>query len=239
VKSIITVALLCLGLGGCHRAPSAADTKAQIVRETQEMFDAVAVGNKTPWQRYVADDVLYFDEKGRSMDKTALVADVEPLPKGYSGEIKIVNSKFHVEGNTTIHTYDMDESETVFGQQLHARYHATDTWMYRNGEWRIAAGQVLRYYEDPAPGPTDASKFRDYVGTYELSPGNEAVVSTEGGKLFVQRGSGAKVELIPEDGRVFFRKGVEGRRVFRYEGGKVVSMIDRRNNEDIVWKKVK
>ena len=46
------------------------------------MFDAVAAGNQEPWKKYVADDVLYFDEKGRAMDKTALVADVEPLPPG-------------------------------------------------------------------------------------------------------------------------------------------------------------
>jgi hypothetical protein len=33
---------------------------------------------------------------------------------------------------------------------------------------------------------------------------------------------------------------VEGRRLFRRaEGGKVDAMIDRRNNEDVVWKKIK
>ena len=51
----------------------------------------VAAGDQAPWQKYFADDSMYFDEKGRAMDKAALVKDVTPLPAGYSGSIKIVN----------------------------------------------------------------------------------------------------------------------------------------------------
>jgi hypothetical protein len=62
----------------------------------------------------------------------------------------------------------------------------------------------------------------------------------EGDRLYEQRGSSPKVELIPEASDIFFRKGVEGRWLFGTgDDGKVVSVIDRRNNEDVVWKKVK
>lgn len=232
--------LICafLFLTSCVTSKPAPITQAEIVRRTQELSDAVAPGNKDPWKEYFADDAMYFDEQGHNMDKVALVASIEPLRAGVSGNIKVQNSQFHLAGDTAIHSYDMDESETVQGQNLHARYHATDTWMYRNGQWRIIAGQVLRYYEDPATGVADVSKFPDYAGTYELAPGDRAVVTNENGKLFVQRGTGPKVELVPEVADIFFRKGVEGRRLFHYAGGKVDSMIDRRNNEDIVWKKV-
>jgi hypothetical protein len=84
-------------------------------------------------------------------------------------------------------SYDMDETETIYGQDLRSRYHATDIWMRRNGQWQIVAGQVLRYYEDPTPGKVDGAKFSGYVGTYQLAPGK---------------------------------------------------LIDRRNNEDVVWEKV-
>ena len=148
-----------------------------------------------------------------------------------------MNDKFNLVGSTLIHSYDSNETETVHGQEMHARYHETDTWMNRNGQWQIVAGQVLRYYEDPAPGLVDTKKYADYVGTYELA-GDKAVVSTADGKLYAQRGDRPKVELIPEACDIFFRKGVEGRRLFRYASGKVDAMIDRRNNEDIVWKRV-
>lgn len=232
----LVVALIMLASCSSHRTTPI--TQDEVVRRTQELFDAVAPGNKEPWQKYFADDVLYFDEKGRSMDKKALIADIEPLPAGFSGNIKVVNSKFNLQGDTAIHSYDMDENETVHGQELRARYHATDTWMGRKGQWQIVAGQVLRYYEDPAPGQADTRKYRDYAGIYELAPGDRALVTVEDGKLFLTRGTRPKVELIPEAADIFFRKGVEGRRLFHYANGKVDAMIDRRNNEDIVWKRV-
>ncbi len=238
MKAAILTTILLLLMSACGERSKPEITQDEVVARTQELFDAVAPGNKEPWQKYFADDAMYFDEQGHNMDKKALVASIEPLPAGYTGNIKVEHSKFLLDRNTAIHSYDMDESESVHGQQEHARYHATDTWMYRNGQWQIVAGQVLRYYEDPAPGQADTRKFRDYIGTYELVPGDDAVVSAEAGKLYVQRGSRPKVELIPEATDIFFRRGIEGRRLFHYERGKVDTMIDRRNNEDIVWKKL-
>ncbi len=210
----------------------------ELVRRTQELFDAVAPGNPEPWKKYFAEDAMYFDEKGRSMDKAALVKDIAPLPKGYSGEIKVVHVKSHIEKSTAILSYDLDETEVIYGQQLKARYHATDTWMYRNGRWQIVAGQVLRYYEDPAAGTGDPERWNDYIGKYELAPGITRTVSAENGRLYIQRTDRPPEELLPEADCIFFRKGVEGRILFRYNGDhKVDALIDRRNNEDVVWKK--
>jgi len=204
------------------------------------MFDGVAKGDQTPWKKYYADDAMYFDEKGRNMNKAALVADVTPLPTGYSGSIKVGAAQSRIEGDVAILSYDLDETETVYGQNMTARYHGTDTWMRRNGEWKIIAGQMLRYYEDPAPGVVDARRFGEYVGKYEEAPGVSATVSVEGGQLVRERENRPKDVLIPEASDVFFRKGVEGRIVFRRTAeGKVDALIDRRNNEDIVWKRVK
>lgn len=213
-------------------------TQDELVRRTQELVDAVAPGNKEPWKKYFADDAMFFDEKGRSMDKKALVDDIQPLPKGYLGTIKVMNAKSHIEGDVAVLSYDQDETEIVFGQKMTARYHETDTWMHRNGQWQIIAAQVLRYYEDPAEGNYDPKKFPDFVGTYQLGD-STMTVSSEGGKLFAQRAGRPKNQLLPEAPDVFFLKGVEGRRLFHYGADGIVdSLIDRRNNEDLVWKKV-
>lgn len=233
--------LLCVGaaLALSAWARQSTVTQEELVRNTQEIFDAVAPGDPTPFKKYFAEDALFFDEKGRSMDKAALVKDVQPLPKGYSGSIKIVRPKSHIEGDVAILSYDLDEIEVVFGQKLTARYHETDTWMRRNGIWQIVAAQVLRYYEDPAPGKADTSKFKTYVGTYQLSPERTITVTAEDGHLFSQRNGRAREELVPEASDIFFRKGVEGRTLFGHgDDGTVATLIDRRNNEDIVWKKV-
>jgi hypothetical protein len=135
-------------------------------------------------------------------------------------------------------SYDLDETETVFGQNLTARYHATDTWLRRNGIWQIVSSQAMRYYEDPAAGKADPKKFGDFSGSYELAPGQTRTVSSEAGNLYVER-NGKREQLLPEGCVIFFRKGVEGRILFRYaDNGEVDALIDRRNNEDVVWRKM-
>jgi hypothetical protein len=52
--------------------------------------------------------------------------------------------------------------------------------------------------------------------------------------------NGKKEQLLPETSEIFFRKGVEGRILFRYGAtGKVDGLIDRRNNEDVIWRRTK
>ena len=239
VMTRFAILIALMVISACTSAKHSPITQDELMRNTQEIFDSVAVGDQTPWKKYFAEDSMYFDEKGRSMDKAALVNDITPLPKGYSGSIKLVKAKSHIEAETAILSYDLDETETIFGQNLAARYHGTDTWMYRNGKWQIIAGQMLRYYEDPAPGKVNAKTYAEYVGTYELAPGVTQAVSLEGESLYARRKDSDKVQLVPEATGIFFRKGIEGRRLFRRDDrGKVDAMIDRRNNEDVVWKKV-
>ena len=241
-------------------------TEQELVRRTQELYDSIVSGNQTPWKKYFADDCTFSDEKGRTLDKTKLVADITPLPKGYSGAIKIENVISRIIGDTAILSYDANETETIFGQNLRARYHVTDTWLLRNGNWQIIASQAHRYYEDPAIDKADGKKFPDFVGSYELAPGQTRTVTVENGasrderhgrksrevaversgelpryngKLFIER-NGKKEELLPETSDLFFRKGVEGRILFHCDStGKVDALIDRRNNEDVVWRRVK
>jgi hypothetical protein len=223
---------------GC-RQPEAI-TQDELVRRAQELMDSVASGTKGPWEKYFAADCLFFDEKGRNMDKKALLADLQPLPSGYSGTIRVVNPQSLILADTAILSYDMNESETIFGQTVTARYHETDTWMLRNGTWQIVAGQVLRYYEDPAPGRAYPAKYKNYAGDYELAPGKTLAISIEENRLYSQKAGQKKIELIPEAPDLFFKKGQEGRQLFRRdESGKVDALIDRRNNEDLLWKKRK
>jgi hypothetical protein len=57
-----------------------------------------------------------------------------------------------------------------------------------------------------------------------------------------RRSNGATGSLTKtfETSELFFRKSVEGRILFRYTAnGKVDALIDRRNNEDVLWKKTR
>jgi len=226
-------------------------TPQELLRRTQQLYDSLVTGDQTPWKKYFADDCTFSDEKGRTFDKTKLVADITPLPKGYSGAIKIENVISRMIGDTAVLSYDLNETETIFGQELHARYHVTDTWLRRNGNWQILASQAHRYYEDPAVA--DSSQLlnsaqhstADRVGVYELTPGQTRIVTAENGKLFIERNGkkeelNKKQQLLPESSDLFFRKGVEGRILFHYDAnGKIDALIDRRNNEDVIWRRLK
>src|SRR5260370_38056939 len=99
----------------------------ELVRRTQELYDAVVPGDQAPWKKYFANDCIFADEKGRVFDKPKLIADITPLPAGYSGTIKIANVQSRIIGNTAILSYDADETETIFGQNLKTPYHITNT----------------------------------------------------------------------------------------------------------------
>jgi hypothetical protein len=235
---VLPIALLLFTTLPSICADPAAITQEELVRRTQELFDAVVPGNKEPWQKYFADDCIFADEKGRNLNKTRLVADIMPLPKGYSGTIKVVKPQSIIHGDTAVLSYDLDETETIFGQKLTARYHVTDTWLRRNDVWQIVSSQAMRYYEDPAVAKIDPKKFADFNGTYELAPGQTRRVFSENENLYVER-NGKREQLLPEGCEIFFRKGIEGRILFRYaDNGKVDALIDRRNNEDVVWRRM-
>src|SRR5436309_8353959 len=235
-RFLILLIILCQVAVAAER--DAAITEKELVRRTQELYDAVVPGDQAPWKKYFADDSIFADEKGRTMDKAKLIADITPLPAGYSGAIKLEHVQSRIDDNVAILSYDANETETIFGQNLSARYHITDTWLRRDGNWQIIASQAHRYYEDPAVGKADPVMFPDFIGNYELAASQTRTVVADGESLFIER-NGKKEQLFPETSELFFRKGIEGRILFRYDkNGKVDAFIDRRNNEDVIWRKV-
>lgn len=239
IFSVVKLLLVIIFATALARGADVPITQDELVRRTQELYNAIVPGNQAPWKKYFADDCTFSDEKGRTLDKAKLIADITPMPAGYSGAIKIDNVQSRIIGDTGVLSYDANETETIFGQNLTARYHVTDTWLQRAGEWKIIASQAHRYYEDPVIGKIDPKKFGDFIGIYELAPGQTRWVTAEGENLFVER-KGKKEQLFPETSDLFFRKGVEGRILFRYDDhGKIDALVDRRNNEDVVWHKMK
>ncbi len=231
--------VVCVLSGSACRAENRRITQGELVRRTQAMLDGLDRGNQTLWKLYVAEDAMIFDEKGNNQDKKALIADIQPMPSGYALTLVVDNPKTRFAPNVAILSYDSREIETAYGQHLTARYHTTDTWLYRNHAWQIVADQTLRYYEDPAPSNAAVANLKDFTGTYELAPGVRMTIFQKNDDLYAQRGSNAATILIPESPDMFFRHGVEGRRLFRrLPSGQVDALIDRRNNEDIVWKKL-
>jgi len=216
-------------------------TERELLNIAQKLYDAIPLGNKAVWEKYVADDIIYTDENWRILTKEQLLESVTPFPKGFSGSIRIADVRSRINGDAAVLSYRALEEEFVFGQQLTPIYLVTDTYFKRNGQWQLTASHLSVLPSERQPLAVNPKLYQALVGEYELAPGIAYTITIEDGKLMGQRTGRAKEELLPADENTFFPKGtVRGEKVFvRDASGRVTRMLDRRENNDLVWKRVK
>lgn len=117
-------------------------TEKELISIAQQLLDAVASGDKAVWEKYVADDLLYTDENWRILTKKQLIDSLGPLPKGYSGSIRVANVQSRINGDAAVLSYRALEEEYVFGQRISPTYLATDTYFKREGRWQLITSHV-------------------------------------------------------------------------------------------------
>ncbi len=240
---VIVLAAILLPFAALAQSNSAAptdDVARQLRKNTNEMLAAIAPGKWEVWDRLVDDSILYSNENGKTMTKADIKAEFQPLPAGYSGSIEIEDFQVRQYGDTAIVVHRDLEHETVFGQQLEARYLTTDTWIKRKDGWRVVATQVHSMLSDPPAIKLDPTIYDELAGRYELAPDQAFVVTRDGDKLFGQRTGRPRQELLPETRDVFFISGApRSRKIFARDAqGHVTAMLDRRDGKDLVWKRV-
>ncbi|MEW6128822.1 MAG: DUF4440 domain-containing protein [Acidobacteriota bacterium] len=241
-----------LFIAGSPAAQKVSDSQAdeaiieQLKRATQELLDAVAYGDTRVWQKYLATGCLYTDEEGNVKTKEELLRELRPLPPGYIGSIKMGEPKVFRQGNLIVLTHRDRESLELYGQKLLTWFHSTDTWVKQSdGEWKLAAVQVMAIPNERKPLAVDPKKlpeiFDAYVGQYQIAPDVTYIITRTGNQLFGQRSGRPKEELLLLGMDMVYRKGVwRGEKVFERDvTGKVVRMLDRRENNDLIWQKVK
>ena len=233
---------VCAQTGGQQKAAAAdSEVEREIKRISQELLDAIAPGNKAVWERYLADDCIYSDENGRTLNKAQLLEDLRPLPAGYSGTIKIEESQIRVYKDAAVIANRMIENETIYGQKIITEYHATETYVKRDGRWQMIASHVTVIPSERKSITLNPKSLDDFTGQYEMAPGVTYTITRKGDKLIGQRAGRSEEELLAMAENILFRKGsVRGEKVFVRGGdGRVTEMIDRRDNNDLIWKKIK
>lgn len=250
-RAILSAALaMMLGSFSAHaqNANDAAGSKSnegvveQLKRAMQELLDAVAPGDVAVWQKYLAEGCIYTDEEGNVRTKEELLKELKPLPKGYVGTIKMGEPKVFVQDNVIVMSHRDREELELYGQKIVTWFHSTDTWArQKDGQWRLAAAHVVAIPNERKPIAVSPNKLDEYVGQYQLAADVIYTVTREGDKLFGQRTGRAKEELLGLCADTFYRRGVwRGEKVFERDArGKVVRMLDRRENNDLVWERLK
>jgi hypothetical protein len=151
------------------------------------------------------------------------------------------NIQSRINGGAAVLSYRALEEERVFEQKLTPTYLVTDTYFKRNGQWQMVASHISVLPSERKAVSVSPKRLESLVGQYELSPGNTYTIMIEGDKLIGQRSGRSKEELLAADENTFFPKGtVRGEKVFvRDASGRTLQMLDRRENNDLVWTKVK
>lgn len=238
---IATLAVASLAAAAPVRAADATPAqKKEIVAITQELMDALVPGKADVWQKYLADDAMITDEFGRRQTKKEAVDSIRPFPEGFAGTIEVRDARVHVYGDSAVLDCEEYETETVFGQKLVVRYLAMNTYVRRDGAWKVVAMQDVTL---PTPPPAlDVKDLRldDYAGTYRYAPERGFLLSIENGRLVSRTKAGRPAFALDAIAKDVFMGGDDEKNLLvfrRGADGKVVELIERRKFNDLRMKR--
>jgi hypothetical protein len=237
IKFLLAVALAILN--SPNVADKNADKNVELLRaKDQALLDAIAPGDRKVWDQSLAADAVYVDENGTVIERAEFLKQLEPLPAGASGTLKIASYSAHVAGDlaTVIHTDE--EEENYHGQILHASYLTTETWRLESGGWKLHLVHAYAVLHDPPAISLPAEDMQQYAGRYTAGTDLFYVSQWDGKQLIGGRQGGAMKPLQIEARDVLFVPGQPRiRKIFqRDEKGKITGFVDRRESWDLVWK---
>ena len=238
-KIKITCCSFCLITLSCFSQTSSDSLYNIFVQKEQKLVDAIGTGDKSVWIAAMHDSCLISVEDGSSITKTELTADINSLPKGISGMIKVIEPKVRAYGNVAIISFINDEYEEVYGQKIHTQYRQTDTWMSMDNEWKIISMELFEIPKNPPPVQISRDILLKYVGIYSLGD-RRCEITVDSGKIYANKNAKGKIELLAETENMFFRKNDGRVRVmFKKDKNTKYRMIERRAGQDVVWTFVK
>jgi ketosteroid isomerase-like protein len=227
-----------LGFGSLAAQAQSAD-EAALRQLDQKLLEAVNDGGLQLYSQTLAPEAMAVDENGAIQDRAEFLKQLQPLPAGVSGSLKMVAFKAQLFGDfaTVIHTDD--EIENYHGQTLHAQYLTTETWQKRAGHWQLLLLHVAALARTPTPIQLSLVELGAYPGRYTAGTDLVYVVTLKDGHLEGGRPGRPAARLDAEVRDVFFVEGQPRiRKIFeRDASGKVSGFVDRREGGDLIWKK--
>ena len=234
-------ALLGIGSTQCACADDASPaTQKEIVAITQELVDAIVPGKAEVWQRLLADDAMITDEFGRRQTKKEIVESIHPFPQGLSGNIEIRDAHVHVYGDSAVLDAEEYETETVFGQPFVVRYLTMNTYVRRDGAWKIAAMMDVTLPTPPPALAVKGLKLDDYAGVYRYGPDRAWTFAVENGKLVYRTKAGRPPINVDAMAKDVFMGGDDEKNILifrRDDAGRISDVIERRKFNDLRLKR--
>jgi len=236
----VTAVMSVLASTSVRAGEAPAATQKEIVAITQELMDALVPGKAEVWQRLLADDAMVTDEFGRRQSKKEAVDSIHGLPPGFSGKIEIRDAHVHVYGDTAVLDAEEYETETVFDQNLVVRYLTMNTYVRRDGAWKVAAMMDVTLPTPPPALNVRDIKLDDYPGTFRYGPDRAWAFALENGKLVYRTKAGRPPISVDAMAKDVFMGGDDEKNILifrRDDKGKVIELIERRKFNDLRLKR--
>ena len=216
------------------------DVAAELRARDQALLDAIAVGNVKLWDDVLAVDATYVDESGDILKRADFLKQLQPLPKGVSGTISIAEYSARVSGDVATVIHRDDEKEQYHGQNLTAQYLMTETWQRQSGDWKLLQVHAYSVLKEPPSVSLPGPELDEYVGRYQGGPDLIYMIKHEGDHLTGEREGRPGSPLSVEIRDVLFVSGqLRTRKLFNRDAkGRITGFVDRREGNDLVWKKV-
>lgn len=218
-----------------------ADDGALLKAKMQALMDAVAPGDKTPWIATLDKRFVATDENGEVSNYDQILAQIAPLPKGSSGSILVTDWKAKIFGDSAVSTELDDEHENFHGQNIHAQYRQTATWLKETGDWKLVATQTIALRQDPPAVELPGALIDSYAGRYRAGRDYTYTITSQNGRLYGATNDGAPKEIKAEIADVLFTPGApRSRKIFQRDAkGNVTGFLSRREERDVVFTREK
>lgn len=226
----------------CLLASTAVTDVASTLRaRDQRLLDAIAPGDRAVWDEALAADAFVVDENWVVHSRQEFLIELVPLPKGVTGRIAIREYQVSVTGDVALVVHRDDEREDFFGNEVDAEYLTTETWVRRDGDWKLALLHIAAVSRDPPQRRMPSRELDAYVGDYGSGARLGYVIRRNGDRLEGGRTEKTLTPLAVEVRDVLFVPGKpRSRKIFeRDERGHVTGFVDRREGRDVRWKRMR
>ena len=228
-----------LSLVSSSSAQQVADVTQSLRKMDQELLDAIAPGDRNAWDSVISPDFLYADENNQVFTRAEFLKQLAPLPKGATGSITIDSYQAHRLADTVVVLHRDNETEMYFGSELHAQYLMTEVWQMLDGQWKLRSVHCAAVPTDPQTVQLSTQEMDQLTGTFQAGS-LTYVIRRDGNRLLGGRKGQKEFELKAETRDVLVIPGqFRNRKVFfRTESGIVSGFADRRENRDLLWRKL-
>jgi hypothetical protein len=240
LATVCVTVIAVVAIAGSTNAQSPQPTKleSELRSVLRERWAALARNDAEAYGAFLDDDVVIPDN-GMLYDKKALIERARTL-KETSSEARDV--QVHGYKDAAVMVYRTTSREQLFGREMTEELRIVETYVKRNGSWLLAARAESEIPNaNRLPAKVAPEILDEYVGEYQISPGNVVKITREGDHLMEQGSDDPKPEAdLPLSASAFFQREQPGVLTFtRSPNGKVETYVLWIYDTTITGKKIK